>query len=488
MKAILRPMGGHVLDIDSSELSNEVLSLAQNVLMRNGFPSRTPGRRSAYNPPLPTTPYHLQSFYLNGKYWWLMYGASNIYAHEGNNEYDVSIAAQSAITDPREWSSTLLNGIPCFTNGKNAPQYWTGVSTDDAIPLPGWPASTTCALMCAFRFHLFAFNITNGSGTFDNLMMWSDAAEPGAVPQTWTPAADNEAGSGFLAQTRGAVIAAAPLGSQLFAYKPTSFYAIEYAGQQPDNIFIIRPVVESIGAMSAAAVQIIGPRQHAVVGNEDVVITDGINTTSIADGKIKRYLSDTIRDTERQNLFTIWDKNSKELWVCVPGSSQFASEVHIWNQTHNAWTIRRLNSAKHGAVGFVTDDGAAPLSERVLIAEGNNTVFAEDDLTATAYESIIRRLDLTFDDAEQIKITSRVLIDGTGTGLSTLLVRLGARNSLDASIGWGGFVTVTLGAGGTPYEISGKYISIEVENLSSGPTNPWQVNRLTIEAEYDGSA
>jgi len=504
MKAVLRPIGGHILDIESSELSEQVLSLARNVNMRKGFPSRIRGRRSVYAPPLPTTPYHLLNFTLNDFNWWLLFGASNIYALETSNEYDVSFVGQSAITNPHEWSSTLLNGIPCFTNGKNAPRYWTGDSVDDALALPGWPAATTCRFIVAFRFHLFALNIDNASGTFENLVLWSEATEPGAVPQTWTPAADNEAGSAFLADTEGRAIAGSPLGTQLMIYKPASFYALEYVGQQPDNIFAVRPVVRSTGLLSPHALKTIG-QQQAVVGNEDVVLTDGINTRSIADSRIKQYLRGSIDETNAQNVFTIWDRNAKELWVCVPESgNQFANIAHIWDMSRDNWVTRDLNAVKYGTTGQVNDTSPSQTwasdsnswdsdlsawneaqlgqTEKVVLAE-SNTMFVEDVPETTLYTAMLQRFDLTFDDAEQIKVTNRVYIEGSGTGLPGLVFRLGARDSVSDGIVWGPYVARE--SDGAPYEVTGKFISIEIVNDTS--SNPWTVTRITIEAEYDGA-
>jgi hypothetical protein len=504
MKQKLRPVGGHILDIESSELSEQVLSLAHNVHMRNGFPSRIRGRRSSYAPPLPNDPYHLLNLSLNGFNWWMLFGTSTIYAIESTNEYDMSIAAQQTIANPHEWSSTLLNGIPAFTNGKDVPQYWTGNGADNAIALPGWPAATTCKFIVAFRFHLFALNIDGPSGTFENLIMWSEATEPGAVPQVWTPAASNEAGSAFLADSEGRCIAGAPLGTQLMIYKPSSFHAIEYAGQQPDNIFIVRPVVRSIGLISPHALKTIGTFQ-AVVGNDDVVLNDGVNVRSIADNRIKQTLKNSIDEDNSQNVFTVYDKNAKELWVCVPETgSQFATVAHIWDQSRDNWVTRDLTNVRYGTTGYISDTAESQIwdddsntwdsdlsvwneaqqagVERVVIAE-SSAMYVEDVPESTLYDVILQRFDLVFDDPEQIKVTNRVYVEGSGSGLETLFVRLGSRNSTDESIAWGPYVTRQ--SGGNEYEVSGKYISMEVSNNTS--SEPWTVTRITIEAEYDGS-
>lgn len=504
MKSTLRPIGGHILDIEPLELSEQVLSLARNVNMRKGFPSRIRGRRSIYTA-FPTVPYHLLNFNLNGFNWWLLFGADDIFAVETSNSTDVSIAAQTAITNPYEWSSTLLNGIPVFTNGKDGPHYWTGDTGDNAIPLPDFPATTLCKFIVAFRFHLFALDIDSPSGVFNNLILWSNATEPGAVPDSWTPAADNEAGSAFLADTPGRCVAGVPLGTQLMVYKPTSFHAIEYAGQQPDNIFTVRPVVRSTGLISPHALKTIGANQ-AVVGNEDVVLTDGLNVRSIADNRIKQTLRNSIDETNAQNSFTIYDDQARELWVCVPEpGSQFATVAHIWDERRDNWVTRDLNAVKYGTVGYVTDVSESQLwdsdadtwdsdlsawneaqqggLQRVVLAE-NAALYVEDVAESNLVDSVIQRMDIVFDDPNQRKVTSRVTIEGSGVGLSTLFVRLGSRNSTDVDSGvqWGAYVQRK--AEGNEYEVAGRFISVEVSNNTSAEA--WTVTRITIEAEYDG--
>lgn len=502
MKATLRPLGGHILDIDPSELSSQVLSLARNVHMRKGFPSRIRGHRAAYSG-VPISPVHMLNFSRNGFNWWLFFGANQIYAAETTNEYDVSIAGQGNTPDTYEWSSTLLNGIPAFTNGLNAPHYWTGNSADDALPLPGWPANTTCKFIVAFRFHIFALNIDKPEGVFDNLIMWSEATEPGAIPQSWTPLASNEAGSAFCADTEGACVAGSPLGTQLMIYKPSSIYAVEYAGQQPDNIFTVRPINRSVGLIAPHALKTVGTSQ-IVVGNDDVIQTDGVNVRSIADNRVKRYLSNSIDETNARNVFTVYDHNARELWVCVPETgNQFATVAHIWDERRDNWVTRDLAAAKYAAVGYVNDNvqsqvwdddsgvwdddqstwNEAQQGGRQHVLLSSDDLYVVDVPDITAVNATLQRLDLTFDDADQIKVTSRVYIEGTGFGLPALRFRLGARNSTDESIVWGAYAQ--RGAGGREYEVSGRFISIEITNDNG--TEDWTVNKIAIEAEYDGA-
>jgi hypothetical protein len=287
-------------------------------------------------------------------------------------------------------------------------------------------------------------------------------------------------------------------------YKPSSFYAVEYAGQQPDNIFAVRPVVRATGLLSPHALKTIGLSQ-AVVGNDDVVLTDGVNTRSIADNRIKRTLVNSVDATNAQNVFTIYDDRARELWVCIPeAGNQFATVAHIWDQGRDNWVTRDLNAVKYGTTGFVTDTAPSQIwdddsdvwdsdlsvwnettqggTPRVVVAEAS-VMFVEDVPEQTLYNAFIQRADLAFDDVEQIKITNRVYIEGQGAGLSTLLFRLGSRNSTNESIAWGAYVTRE--PDGQEYEAVGKLISIEIGNNTSAEA--WTVTRITIEAEYDGT-
>jgi hypothetical protein len=508
MKKTLRPSGGAILDIDSLELGDQFLSLAQNVNTRKGFPSRIGGRRVAY--PVvaggaPNDPYHLLQFELNTFNWWLHFSTNTIYAVEGPNSYNVTPVGMASITAPSEWTSALLNGIPVFSNGRDLPMYWDGDGAHLAQTLPGWPVATTCKAISTFKFHIFAFNIDSPSGIFDNVVMWSDAADPGTLPTTWTPAASNEAGSLFLADTPGRVICGIPLTAQLLTYKPQSIYAIEYAGQPPANIFTARPVSRSVGALGphcVVEVDLNGPR-HAVLGNDDVVITDGVGVRSIADNRVRRAIANSIDETNALNAFVVRDIHRRELWVCVPeAGNTFANIAHIWDEARDSWVTRDLNQVRYGVAGYVTDtttsetwdsdpntwdsdssiwnSGTIGKVPHVVTAEASK-IYVEDTNDVVTLTSRIARYDMNFDDDTQIKITQRVTIEGSGTALNAVQFRLGARKSTKDNIAWGNFVACP--SGGKAYEVNGRYISIEIQSTGGDFT----VDRIVIEAVYDGS-
>lgn len=505
---ILRPSGGHILDIDSAEIADQFLTTARNVNTRKGFPSRRGGRRVAYpvvSGGSPNDPLHLLNLQLNTFNWWMLFGTNKIYAVEGTNYYDITFAGMQTVANPYEWSSTLLNGIPVFSNGKDVLLYWDGNGSSDALAIAGFPIGTAVKSVVAFRFHLFGLDVDGPAGHFDNQIIWSDATDPGALPTSWIPGVGNEAGSAILADTPGRCVCGVPLNAQLMIYKPQAVYPVEYSGQQPDNIFTVRPANRSLGAMGPHCVIDLGDK-HLVVGNDDVCLFDGVSVKSIAENRVKLFLANSIDETYQQNTFVVRDLNKRETWICVPESgSQFATVAHIWDERRDSWSMHDLTNVRHGTTGYVTDttisniwnsqaqvwdsdlsawnaasDGSLT---KVTLAESSK-MYLEDTSDSISVTALIARNDLAFDDDAQQKLIQAVWIRGTGLAFADLQFRLGARDATDESITWQAWQPVRSDGQLTIPEISGRYISIEIQATS---TELWTIDRIIFGWKYNGA-
>jgi hypothetical protein len=428
-----------------------------------------------------------------------------IHALETSNVSDLTGVPLSSVTSPFQWASTLLNGIPCATNGLDAPRYWPGSVATPFADLPGWPASTSCKSLVAFQFHLVALDIDGPSGHFENQVKWSDAAEPGAVPATWTPAADNEAGDAILADKQGPNLVALPLRGSLVIYKRNSIYTMDYVGG--NDVFSFRQVISARGALTRHAVADLSDGRHFVVGDGDIFVTDLVSTQSIAQDRVKRFLFDQLDQDSYQNLFVIYHRGKNEVWTCFPEQgAQVCTLALVYDVAHDSWGVRELADVACAAIGIVNDTAPSEtwdaatylwsdpdatrlwnqanfsLAVESIVTGSGTTMKQHDTSDATSVAASLSRYDLTFDQPERVKFVKRVHVRAS-TGYGTLYVRVGARMTPSDTISWSSEYTLT-----EPNQVvhtftQGRYISVEIR---SDGDSVWQISGIELEAEVRG--
>jgi hypothetical protein len=349
----LRPARGIAADTPPHEVGPDFYTRGDNVQFRKGFAGRVRGRRAVYGT-LPVNVLHMLNARIAGTNYWLFLGANTVHALETSNSDDVTpTAGMTAITAPWQWSSALLNGVPVINNIIDAPQYWAGNVLNPFEELPGWPAGTRCHSIAVFRFHLFALDIDGPTGHFEGQILWSNAAEPGAVPSTWTPAADNEAGDAILADTPGPCMMGLPLRGSFIIYKRSSMYAADYVGG--NEIFSIRTLFTSSGALTRHSVCDVNG-QHLAVTDGDIILTDGTSRRSIGQARMREYLFAQIDQDNYENLFVIYHRAANEVWICYPESgSSYCTRALVYDLAGDAFGVRDLadvTSCGHSALSM----------------------------------------------------------------------------------------------------------------------------------------
>lgn len=498
-----RPTKGVAYDIPPAELSDDFWSLAQNVIFRLGFAARAGGSRAVYGT-LPVTIQAMLNVLVDSTNFWLMFGADEIHALETSNSDEVTPAAGlTAITAPWQWSPTLLNGVPCATNGLDTPIYWAGDVGTPFVNLPDWPASTICKSLVAYKYHLFALDIDGPSGHFYDQCLWSDAAAVGSVPSSWTASAGNEAGSAQLSDTPGPLMCGRILRGTLLLYKRSSMAAVEYLPQSND-IFSFRTLFSTSGALTRHSVADVNG-QHFVVSDGDVIMTDGVNRRSVAHGRMKDFLFSQLDETYYENLFVRYHRAKNEVWTFFPeeGGDGTCTLALVYDVTRDAWGVREINVTA-AAVGIVNDTSPDEswdadtdtwdsdtslwnaanysLAVEALVTADDTTATMHDTDDATSVTNSIRRDGLTFGDPTRLKLVKRLHVRAKA-GYTTLLVRVGAAMTPDGSITWSPEVTLT-----EPDQIvntfaQGRYIAVQVRSTE---TDPWELDGIDFEFEWRG--
>lgn len=494
---------GIISDVAPAEVDLDHYTYGENVIFRKRAAGRVLGSRVAYAQNT-LVPWHLLNTRIGTTSYWLVFSDEDVHVVETSNVDDITPSGGlTPVVQPWQWSSTLLNNIPVFTNGFDAPHYWDGAVENPCQELPDWPEGTTCKSIVAFRNFLIALDIDGPGGHFENQVKWSTAAEPGTVPDSWTPAADNLAGDAILADTPGPVLCAMPLRGSLLVYKRSGTYAMDFV-PDPEQVFVVRTLFSSSGALTRHAVADVNG-QHFVVTDGDIILTDGTNRRSIAHGRMREFLFSQLDLDNYENLFVVYHKAKNEVWVCFPESGNtFCTRALVYDVSNDEFGVRDLPEVTCAAVGVVNDESTSEIidDQDIIIDEDNrllnqanfslateslltaagDTITVHDTSDAVSVKAKVARHDLHFGDPARVKFVKRVHIRAE-PGSGTLYVRLGARMTTDSTITWGHEVELPEGQQIVNAFAQGRYISIEIR---SEDASPWVVTGIDIEAEMRG--
>jgi hypothetical protein len=501
----LQPQRGFMSDTADHEASEAFYTGVENVEFRDGFATRLQGFRDAYEPEIaliaPGEFYHSVNADLNNLNWWLMCEQNGeIHAMTTGVVSKIDAGMFQSVQRPWQYSSSLLNGIPIISNSLDEPIFWSG--TGDAAILPDWPATESCKFISVLKYHIFAMNISGVGGEFDNLVRFSAAAEPGTVPDSWTPQADNDAGSVELSDSPGPILCAYPLGDVLYIYKKNATYQARYVGGQ--NVFAFRKVQSASGALTPRSVCDVGGA-HFIVSDGDILLNDGTTRRSVGESRVRDWLFDQLDSEEWRQLFCTYNRAKDEVIVGFPSNgSTYCNRALVYDLSRDAFGVRDLNQTTHSTTGVIDDetpadtwanrtevwaDAVSPWASSLDIAATDSLVglqavtFVQDDVNnSTVLNAAVARAGLTFGEPERVKFVKRVHVR-TRRPFGTLNVRVGGQMEPNGAMTWSDTVTIS----GTESIVNafavGRYIAVEVR---SDDGNVWKITGIDLEAELRG--
>lgn len=493
---------GIVSDIPAHEVGLDAYTTGQNVQFRNAIAQRVAGSRAVYGA-LPSSVRHMLNARIGSTNFWLFWGASSVVARETSNSNDITGAALSSVPAPWYYASTIINGLPVFTNGLELPRWWGGAVGTPFADLPGWPAGTICRSIVAFRSFLFALDIHGPGGDFENQVKWSDQAAAGQVPATWTASSTNLAGSAYLSDTPGPCMCAVPMRGSLIVYKRAGTYAFDLVNDI-NQVFSVRTLFTSSGALTRHSVVDINGR-HLVVGDGDIFLTDGTTRLSVGQNRMKSYLFGQLDQTNYENLFAVYHRAKNEVWIAYPESGNtFCTKALVYDVANDRFGVRDLASVTCAAIGVVNDTAISEaydvhpetfdstsrffntenysLAAESLVTGYSTTASMQDTGDAVTVAGLVGKYDITMGDPQRVKLVRRAHVRAQA-GCGTLYVRVGGRMTPNGSITWSSEFTLTEPNQLAPLFAAGRYISVEVR--SSG-AEVWTIAGIDLEYELRG--
>ena len=413
---------------------------------------------------------------------------------QGNYSYNVQSDFTGAIDD--KWTGGVFNGVGVLNNPVDGPYYWNGDVTTRLRRFPGWPAGQKCDALVIFKNYLIALAPTINGVKQRQLVLWCKAAEPGSMPTEWTATATNDAGDTPQAAARGgSLVDGRPLGDTLAIYGQDGRFALSYIGG--NSVFRMSSLPGSDGLLARGCIAET-PKGHVFLSNGDVKIHNGGEAVSICEGRIRKWLFNTMDSTNAQRSFLAVNAQTKEVWVVFPSYGQATCDtVAAWNWEDDTWGIFSVSSVTHGTSGLIatglnadtwasdTDswdsDGStwkeneysqnearlilATSTPRIGLAETGTTDFG------TSVSWLLEKVGISLEDSDSVKVfsASRPQIDAlAGTQFS---VAHGSAKTADGAPTYSAPVTFTVGTTdwANRFANGGKYLAIKMYGSNDQP-------------------
>lgn len=342
---------GYIADALSQELPPNAWSFAQNMRYRNGYAERAGGTTQVLQTPS-VTPYFITPYRVGSSQFWVYCGLTTIFCDDGTTKTAITpVSAPTGAIDDR-WTGGSASGVLVLNNGKDQPVFWGGVPATPAATLTGWNSAWRAASIRPFKNYLVALDITKTATRYGNMVKWSAAAVPGALPTTWDETdATKDAGEQDLAETTDYLVDSLPLGDLNIIYKQRSTYAMQYIG----GTFVWRffRLPGEVGMLTRGCA-VNTPKGHVVLTAGDLILHNAQGPQSIAEGRVRRWLFNSIDSTNYARAFLCVNPTVNEVWVCFPESGQTACTLAlVWNWQDDTFGVRQLTDTTYGAAGTV---------------------------------------------------------------------------------------------------------------------------------------
>lgn len=378
----LKGLGGGVnLDLLPSELPMGVWSNTLNVSFQGGFAQTRGGVTVAYTVPT-VVPYYLQTFNTSASRFLVQAGTAKVFVDDGTTRTEITNLTPFTGARDNRWTGGDLNGVLILNNGVDTPQYWNGNVATKLADLTSWPTGYKADFVRPFKNYVVAGSITKAGTKYPNLVMWSNATDPGSIPTTYTASTTNDAGEQPISGI-GKLIDCLPLGDVNILYGESGRYAMQYIGGT--QVFRLTRLPGVDGLLAPGCV-VQTPKGHVFLTNGDVMLHNGAEAVSIVQDRIRIWLFlDTMSATVPARSFLCVNPYLSEVWVFFPTNIANTWAVAAWNWLTDTWAIHQFSNITYATSGLVAaavapfNDGQqmvlATETPQIGLANGGTTDF-----------------------------------------------------------------------------------------------------------------
>ena len=475
-------------DLSPDELLVGAWNDVTNMRFANGYAQKFKGLQQVFADTT-VSAYYLTHFETGNSKFWVHAGTAKVFADDGTTRTEITPAAPFTGGIDDRWGGGVLGGVLVMNNGVNVPHFWGGNPANKLATLTGWNSAWRANVVVPFKNYLVALNILKTATRFSSMVKWSHSAVPGAIPTSWDEAdVTKDAGEQDLAETTDALVDALPLGDSLILYKERSMYSMAFIGQP--FIFRFQRIPGSVGMLNKGC-GVVTPAGHVVLTAGDVVLFDGQQTQSIANGQVRRFIFDSVDSTNFKKAFVVKNLIDNEVLICFPTPGSTAcTKAAVWNWQSKAWGVRDLPNVTYGAEG--------QLSEGITEVWSNDAdTWAEDETTwgqsadlepnqdrlllsttakiaafdvgrkdfGVVMPSKLERTGLSFDEPAGVKLFRGVWPRIDAPSGTVVRISIGASMTPNGAPNWGAPVPFTVGEDvKTDAFAQGRYLALRIES------------------------
>jgi hypothetical protein len=483
---------GVVADLPPEEVDVNRWTSAQNVQFREQNTQRIGGYAQYADPLSGTGPLFAMNVLVEADSLWVYCTANQVWVTDGTNHNNITPAGGLQTVEAGSWTGAILNGIPVFSNGADEPFYWALNAGVPCLTLPGWPANTSCKAIRAFKYHLFALNITENNVYLQDQVWWSASAAPGAIPQEWTPAPDNDAGDMILADTPGAIVDGLALRDTFIIYKQFSCYVLSYVAGQ--YVYTQRKLFLTTGLQSSNCIAELNGEHWVFTGN-DVIRHDGQSFRSVVQDKVKNELVESI-DPAKTGMCCVSSRiRDQQFWVAIATSGNvWLNKAYVINTTTEDIGVIDLPGVAYVARGIVTATAAgnswdaqattwdqdirfwdqqsySPTEDSILLCDTDaNKLWnhgIDDAIDGQPMPSFVERQSLPINSNVTRAMVTRLVPRVEGEPGETINIRVGGQAYFGQPVTWSDPQPFVIGQDvGVDVQVEGRLISVRFDALT----------------------
>lgn len=268
----------------------------------------------------------------------------SLYLYNGATETDVTpVSGWTSIDSDDAITSCVLADISYVNRPSHAPYKLTPSGTKYAA-LAHWNSAWRCNALRTYRDTLVAINLTESGVNFPNRVKWSEFAQAGTEPSTWTPDTTNNAGGNDLVDMDRPLIDGAQLGDAFILYSERECREMRLIGGT--EVMAFRSLPFNAGIINQNCVDTVNG-QHVCFGPDDIKAHNGYEVQSICDGRVRKRIFDYMDKAKRKRFFLIKAVNRSEVWFCYCSShpetrwkaTTYPNEAAVWNYLNNTWSF-----------------------------------------------------------------------------------------------------------------------------------------------------